>query len=163
MGTFVQQCTVIKVVQKMINKSNGQPEPLCKFGPGGDFVRAWPALTYKVQKSPVAKLIDSLGEITAAITASGPNISTEESFLYADKANDDQPAHTPPITAIKGDSIFPGQPLLFPDDFRIGRNFKHQSKHRIRTYRRAAKKESAVSLPGQSSLFAADLRSARSA
>ena len=114
-------------------------------------------------KPPVAKLIDSLGEITTAITGSGPNISIEESFLYADKANDDQSAHASSITAIKSDNLVPGQPLLFPDDFRISRNLKHQSKHRLRAYRRTAKKESAVSLPGQSSLFAADLRSARSA
>ncbi len=149
--------------RKMTGKSNRQPEPLCKFGPGGDFISTWPALTYKMTKNPLAKLIDSLGEITAAITGSRPNISIEESFLYADKANDDQSAYTPSVTATKSDSVVPGEPLLFPDDFRIGRDLKHQSKHRLRAYRRTAKKESAVSLPGQSSLFAADLRSARSA
>ena len=53
---------------------DNQFEPLCRFGPGGDFVSAWPSESQKQPLRPAAnglsKLLDVISEIISAVVGS---------------------------------------------------------------------------------------------
>jgi len=157
-------------------------EPVCRFGPGGDFISVWPLESARaIQPSPnrLAKLLTSLSEIITALlgsefdTATVPtDIRRRTNHLFAEKEKSedavgnnkaDKPAHATPATIIKSHSRFSGEPVLFADDWRIGLRTGHKPKHRIRTYRRTAKKRPAFGLSGQVSLFETNFKSARTA
>jgi len=121
------------------NDKDKQVEPLCKFGPGGDFISVWPTES--------AELPQRKGKLKHAVKNS-----------EADKS-----AYAAPATVIKSDSYICGEPMLFADDWRIGVRDGHKSKHRIRTYRRIAKKRPALGLSGQGSLFETNFKIAKTA
>ncbi len=163
--------------------SNKQIEPICRFGPGGDFISVWPdELKEYPQPSTnhLAGLLNWLSEITTALLGSGfePTTAGPENIQaaadrilcqkgkleYAVENNKaDKPAHSTPTTTIKSDSLFSGQPILFADNRRISLRTGCKPKHSIRAYRRTAKKSPAPGLPGQGSLFEADFKSAKTA
>jgi len=167
----------------MENRLNKQIEPVCKFGPGGDFVSAWPkepTSSLKPAPNRLAKLLNSIAEIINATLGSEFDSVTEvptdiapqanrilyqeEKLKYAVKNSEaNEPPHTTSATIIKSNSPLSGEPMLFADDWGVGSRVGHKSKHRIRTYRRTAKKRHALSLPGQGSLFEADFKSAKTA
>ena len=130
----------------MDSRLNKQIEPVCRFGPGGDFISVWPSEPQRF--SLASKNIPFRKEIleyTAGTT----------------RANG--PAYPAPATVIKGDSLFPDEPMLFTDDWRVGLRAGHKPKHHIRAYRRAVKKRPALVLAGQGSLFDANFKSAKTA
>ncbi len=155
-------------------------EPLCKFGPGGDFVYFWPAKP-GMKPSSLTKLLNKLVPIVAAQPQHKPQqqephiaqtpaepitqiIASKEEFENAANNNTgDKTTHPAPATIIKGDSIFTGQPMLFPDDSRTRKRADHKPKHRVRTHRRTAKKRHTAGLAGQGSLFEANFKSAKTA
>jgi len=155
-------------------------EPLCKFGPGGDFVSYWPPKP-GMRPSTLTDLLNKLIPIVKAAAAQQAQphqsnimaastdqkqhiISPKEQFgNEASRDPDDKPANAPTATIINGDTLFSGQQMLFPDDSRTRRPAKHKPKHRLRAHRRTAKKTLAAGLPGQGSLFEADFKSAKTA
>jgi hypothetical protein len=155
-------------------------EPLCKFGPGGDFVYCWPPKA-DMQPSSLTKMLNKLVPLVTSQPAQMPQTHEPEPAAkpaeqthkiieskgeFENAVNDnqgDKPTDAPPATIIKGDSLFTGQPLLFPDDSRACRTAKHKPKHRVRTHRRVAKKKPPQGLPGQGSLFETDFKSAKTA
>lgn len=155
-------------------------EPLCKFGPGGDFVSFWPPKP-GMRPSPLTELLNKLVPLVKAAPAQQPQthkpeiagkptehqqhiISPKEEFEHAAKHDAGSKTTDPaPATIIKRDNIFAGQPMLFPDDSRTRRRVGHKSKHRVRTHRRNAKKELTAGLAGQGSLFEANFKSAKTA
>ena len=143
---------------------NRQIGPICKFGPGGDFISIWPSERFdrpeltaegssQFSTNRLTKLLASLNKIIDKLV--GPesytdlavptDIQTTAGLVLADKRFD-----RPELTA-EG---------LFADDCRIGITTIHQPKHSIRAYRRTAKKRSAFGLCLQGSLFEIDLKSA---
>ena len=161
----------------MIPDREKQSEPLCKFGPGGDFVAAWEPKTSEHPEA-LARLFASAVDALAAafgLKRAGadmhlnnnicPNEPTE---LYREKpkdaieystARDSTDAASTPAPANSGK--FPGEPLLFPDLGRNGLRIKHKPKHRIRASRRTPKKGAAFRIPKQGSLFEGQLTRAR--
>ena len=159
-----------------------QFEPICRFGPGGDFVQNWPPATYQAgetNQNPLSKVLASLSEIIAAMLGSEPhstevsstNIKTspeqirrrKERLEYAVTLNKaDAPADPAPVTNIKGNFKVQGQPMLFPDDWRAGRQTGHKPKHRVRAHRRTPKKRPAFA-PSGGTLFEANFKSAKTA
>jgi hypothetical protein len=149
--------------RKMKKDRERQAEPLCKFGPGGDFVSAWePKPSERAQVA--AKLLDSAVEALAAAfglkRATHLSCPDEQTDRHTEKqkdaiengtAHDSTDAASAPAPA--DDSTFSAEPLLFPDLVRNGIRIKHKPKHRIRASRRAAKKGSAFRIPKQGSLF----------
>jgi len=111
----------------MRRQADGQAEPLCKFGPGGDFIAVWQP------------------ELAAA---------NSKTYNTVDSA---------PVATIEDGGVLSREPMLFPDNSRIGGPTEHKPKYRVRTYRRAAKKRPAFRLSEQGSLFELDLAGARTA
>ena len=167
----------------MNNRLNEQIRPICRFGPGGDFISVWPQEPTALPKLPTNRLTKLLASISEIITVLiGPEVDDalaesmdihhptglilrqKEKLEYEIETGEtDKSAYTTPITDIKNDSRISGEPMLFSDDSRISIRIGHKPKHRIRAYRRAAKKRPAPSLSGQSSLFEVDFKSARTA
>ena len=154
-----------------------QAEPLCKFGPGGDFVAVWEP---KPSERPyvLARLLGSAVDVLAAVFGLkradlnmhlNRNICPNESILRnREKPNDEiknstdhDPTDSAPAPAPANGGPFSGELLLFPDFGRDGIRIKHKPKHRIRTSHRTAKKEAAFRIPKQGSLFEGQLARAR--
>jgi len=170
--------------KKMIPDRKRQAEPLCKFGPGGDFVAAWQP---KPSEYPdvLARLLGSAVDALAAafgLKSAGANVPLSSNFYppkgvprtneptvhHMEKLNDaieNSTAHdstdSASAPAHANDSPFSAEPLLFPDLVRNGLRIKHQPKHRIRAPRRTAKKGPAFRIPKQGSLFEGQLARAR--
>jgi hypothetical protein len=129
----------IKRTKKMMPQTDGQAEPLCKFGPGGDFITAWqPELT----------------------KPSGPQEKAKD-VVANSKTN--STVNSAPDATIEDGRVLSREPMLFPDNSRVSSRIKHKPKYRIRTYRRAAKKRFAFGPSEQGSLFELDFQRARTA
>jgi len=135
-----------------------QIEPVCRFGPGGDFVSIWPPQSQPPKKQP-AKLLGRLNEIITEVLGS----VSKENLEYAVKSSTGKPAYSSPTATIKSDSRFSGRSFLFPDDCRIGLAARNKPKHHIRAYRRTAKKRPAIAFAGHGSLFESNFKSAKTA
>ena len=154
-----------------------QAEPLCKFGPGGDFVTTWEP---KPSKRPdvLPRLLGSAAEAVAAAFGLknadvnmhlNNNIYPSESILHnSEKLNDEIENSTTndstdpaPASTPANSSPFSGELLLFPDFGRDGIRTKHKPKHRIRTSRRTPKKGIPFRIPKQGSLFEGQFTRAR--
>lgn len=167
----------------MSSDKEKQIEPICRFGPGGDFVSVWPTElreSHQPSSNRLAKLLGSIAEIIAPLLGSeidstistATNIQTTAEKIAAEKENleygvkvshADKPAYAAPAPIIKGNRRFSGEPVLFADDWRISIRAGHKPKHSIRAYRRTAKKRSSSDVPGQDSLFETNFKIARTA
>jgi hypothetical protein len=168
--------------------ADGQIEPVCKFGPGGDYVSFWPSKPGRYGQSGLTRLLNKLAQLIAAppssltrdtlVRATSPPVpgrashqptdrhivrqkeELENAVTRRDCLKPTDPTSTPTITS---NSLFSGQPVLFPNHSGARPGAVHKPKHRIRAYRRAAKKAPALRLPRQGSLFEAHFSSARTA
>ena len=157
---------------RIVEASPGWQGPLCKFGPGGEFVAAWqPGLPQSFTMSnPLARLLASAVEIAAVVfglrrssafvqlgDASGPDEPTDSHTEKARNAIEHSRSFgatdTPAAPIIKDDRRFSRESLLFPDVRRNGRRIEDKPKHHIRAYRGAAKKGAAVRFVKQGTLF----------
>ncbi len=157
-------------------------EPVCKFGPGGEFVSYWPPMPddySRIRPNALTKLLNKLVPLVKIAPAQPSHqpqivatpveheehiISSKEQFENAANHDaGDRASHAPPATIIKGDNLFPGQQILFPDDSRARRRAANKPKHHFRAHRRAAKKGFIAGRPRQGSLFEADFKGAKTA
>ena len=147
-------------------------EPLCKFGPGGEFVAAWqPRLAEdSALLNPLTRLLAAAVEI-AAVVLGLRRTSAFVQFGNISRAEEPADNHTekirnaiehsrtfgatdpPAAPVIKDGRRFSRESLLFPDVRRNGRRAEDKPKHHIRAYRGAAKKGAAVRLFKQGTLF----------
>jgi hypothetical protein len=156
-------------------RMDSQGEPLCKFGPGGDFVSVWhPESPESSGQNCIEKLFASTIEIAAVLLGYkriNPYIPllTGKQLLHhkEDKKNAVKfnrichPSHTSPVRITPADSRISAEPMLFPDFSGNGCRVKHQPKHRIRTYQRTTRKRTSVRIAKQGSLFEDQFKSAR--
>jgi hypothetical protein len=178
---------------KMKPERNRQIEPLCKFGPGGDFVAAWQPEPLEISEmsNRFVRLLQSVFEVFVVLLekgsgtfsakhssgGSGKTILTpflplpddlvvfdrEKVIHDAEIRRIGDKAHAKAIAALENGRAFAREPMLFPDLGGNGGRARHKSKHRIRAYRRVAKKGSALRFGEQGSLFEGQFRSAKTA
>ena len=145
----------------MYERMNREDEPLCRFGPGGDYVSFWPGEGEEIndgQSQQLTRLLTGLAEIIGAITGTGQKGKLD----YAVKEDDGQlSVDAETATIIKGDFRIQDEPMLFTDDRGTGGRTGHKPKHRIRTHKRTSKKRSSSGQSGQGTLFEADFKSTR--
>jgi hypothetical protein len=164
---------------KLMPDKNERNEPLCEFGPGGDFVSVWrPEPPNSSEQNCIERLLASTIEIAAVllgykrtnpyislIDTSGsdkPVLRHKEDIKDAVKFNRIRhPAHASPARITPDDSRISAEPMLFPDFGRNGSSIKHQPKHSIRTYQRTPRKRAAVRLAKQGSLFEGQFKSSK--
>jgi hypothetical protein len=147
-------------------------DPVCRFGPGGDFIQPWPAKPedyLQQSQSPLARLLYSISRIinttehAPVIAGTAENHNMMEHDENA-KSQEIAHRHNAATTAnSKSDSDFQGQILLFANDCRAVGTVEHKPKHSIRAHRRTAKKRPPLRIAGQGSLFEADAQSAKTA
>jgi len=167
----------LKAGKKMKTVREEHAWPLCKFGPGGDFVAVWEPQSSQ-RPGASARLLGSVAEALAAafgLMYAGDDVSLSNSYrpdepiaCNMEKLNDAIENSTAcdstdaaSASASANDSPFSAELLLFPDLVRNGLRIRHQPKHRIRASRRAAKKGADFRIPKQGSLFEAQLARAR--
>jgi hypothetical protein len=165
---------------KMEPEPNGHVEPLCMFGPGGDFVAHWqPELIKTCELSnPLVRLFAAAVEVVAVILGvrrsdacvcleNSPGLNEpanrhKEKIVNAVENNEARDTtDSSPASAPEDGGVLPGEPMLFPNLRRDGLQIEPKPKHRIRAYHRAAKKGSALRLAKQGTLFDVDFASAR--
>ena len=165
----------------MVPQKTRHVEPLCKFGPGGDFEVTWqpePPEVFEMNRllrllsAAFEVLVFILGLRRTAAHISWMNAAEGSEVIDFDREkarNEGQnresrdPAYAPATAVADNGSALSAEPMLFPDLGRIGVRIKPKPKHRIRTYRRAAKKRPALEFWEQGSLFEGQFRSARTA
>jgi hypothetical protein len=171
----------------MIPEKNRQTEPppgwqgpLCKFGPGGDFVAVLqpelpqsPALPNRLVRLlasavEVAAVVLGLRSTSAFVHLGNTGRSDERTAGHKEKARnafENSPVFratdASPAPVAQDGRRFSREPMLFADVGRNGRRVEHKPKHSIRAHRRAAKKGSALRFSKQSTFFDAQLTSAR--
>ena len=161
---------------------NGPDGPVCRFGPGGDYVYDWPAKSAQPparQPNTLNKVLAVIADLMGAVIS--PELLTEDHtpvYIAADgtaKQNDadiegptnhlinqkessagEEPNRTNYAASTAGptnDSDVRSQPVLFGDDCRISPGPKRKPHYRIRAHRRAAKNGAGYRLKGQGTLF----------
>jgi hypothetical protein len=128
----------------MDSGTNKQLEPVCRFGPGGEFVSIWPGPSefQLLSQNRLLKTLACLNEIIAGVLGS-----------EFDQPSADIPkAHPAPAAG--------GQPTLFPDDNRIALQATHKPRHRLRAHRRTVKRPR-IEPREQGMLFEPDIKIAR--
>jgi hypothetical protein len=135
-----------------------QIEPVCKFGPGGDFVSNWPPKPQPANKQPVT-LLSQLNEIITVFLGS----TSKENLDYVVESSTGGPSYSSPTAVIKSNSHFSGWPMLFADDCGNGSGNVNKPKHHVRAHHRTAKKRPAVTFAGRGTLFESDFKSAKTA
>lgn len=151
--------------------------PLCRFGPGGDFVSYWPkgsGESYpQSYESNLTKIIERLSQIISGVIQSRPDVKvtfadaeatilqkTQNERTIIAKPKNKKQSHSATNSASLSDKKVSGQQLLFADDWGAGERAGHKPKHNVRAHRRASKKRVSFKWHRQSSLFGAELRSA---
>jgi len=162
-------------------KPNGDEEfrPLCRFGPGGDFIRDWSAdlaNDRQVSSNKLSDVLKTLEEIIAAVVGPQQKDTAGAAGKYkqagkvrfnakvSTSAKTDSQrsgSHSSSVGSSSGHIRLQGQALLFADDSRACVSNRCKPKHRVRTHKRAAKKASGLKLPGQGTLFEAEVASAK--
>ena len=150
--------------------------PLCRFGPGGDFVHNWHGApgesAEQATGTPLTGVLTTIAGLLG-ITVQ-PELLTEIAcILPADAVKQDQPAsvdhkqestcndlprptdrHHAASTGRPGTNrSLSKQPLLFSDDWGVGRGAQHKPTHRVRTRRRPARKKADYAVERQGTLF----------
>ena len=157
----------------MVAQRTGQVAPLCKFGPGGDFEVAWrpePPEISAMSNRPLRLLSAVLEALVVMLgfKRAGAHISLrnhacsseviefdrEKARNGAENSKLGDTAYTAATAVAEDGGALSGEPMLFPDLGGDGVRVKHKPKHRIRTYRRAAKKRSALGFTEQGAMTA---------
>lgn len=156
---------------------NFQNIPVCRFGPGGDFVSYWPIGSAKSYPEPyenkLTKIIERLNQIISGLIQSQPDIQVNFSDTEADilrkvkkerviiaKATDKKQSQPSTNAASLSNKKVSEQQLLFANDWGACERAGYKQKHNIRAHQRTPKKRISSKRYGQGSLFGADLKSA---
>jgi len=144
-------------------------QPLCKFGPGGDFTRDFSLPVNDAEQDSeitIAKVLSAITDIIgAAVSTETPaemqnrtqaetpsyKIAVMEKLKVEPKKS--KPGNTPATRGSKRCRRVRGQAMLFSDDSRDSRRAKRKPNNRIRAHRRTSRKKIAHQFKGQGTLF----------
>jgi hypothetical protein len=156
-------------------RQTNQNTPLCKFGPGGDYVSEWDAVNAapaEHKETHLGQVLNVIAEIIGATVQ--PEILTEIACALPveedshtslpEKSNNqeiqaDGPKHTSYPKAARNASTsrkLSKQPMLFGDDWGTGTSTKHKPNHRLRAHRKPSRKRPVGPVHGQGTLFEVD-------
>jgi len=132
-----------------------QFEPVCRFGPGGDFVSIWPESSQfqMPSQSRLLGVLACLNEIIGGLL--GPEFNQSSTGTAKTQLT--------PAVRFGQSRKSQAQPMLFAGDSRIGPRAVHKPRLRIRAHRRTIKKRPHIDPGEQGLLFATELKIARTA
>jgi hypothetical protein len=130
----------------MNSGANKQFEPVCRFGPGGDFVSFWPE---------PSQLQSPSWELQCVFKDIGTKKHAHQLSAMFSPVGDGQ-VH-------KGCSFSVKQPMLFPDDGRIGPQAAYRPRLRTGARRRTTEKRLRVDVAEQNLLFTSNVIIAKTA
>jgi hypothetical protein len=145
--------------------------PVCRFGPGGDFVVDWPApsaaCAASVGANPIGKVLETIAKIIGNVKTAEllKNSNTDEiSFALTNiektenledvidfNQSDEPDAQTAP-GAQTGRKLSE-EPMLFDNASGAGRPVRHKPVNGVRAHRRPKRKRASFSTVRQGSLF----------
>ncbi len=149
--------------------------PLCRFGPGGDYVKDWPTGTYKAQQKPIgsvlstiAKMLDTvideelmqnstIAKIHSAIQNSKLPDLTEYEIEY-EKSND---VNASSVSGVKISEQFSAEPMLFDNAAGAFGHSGNKQNDSVRAHRKPKRKRASFGRVWQGSLFDAHQQSAK--
>jgi hypothetical protein len=155
--------------------------PLCKFGPGGEYINELHADDVELHHqpddaaSPLGKVLYAIADVIGATVqpemlmeiACALPIEDEQSPTCSKESQQDaQPANRRHPQTTSGPCAnwkLSKEPLLFSNDWGTGTETRHKSGHRVRTHRRPARKKADGAIHGQGSLFEADRKRRKTA
>lgn len=141
--------------------------PLCRFGPGGEYVTNWPGRTSAKAGKPIASVLGAMAKmldtvinqellanstiekINAAIANAVIPDFMEETSDY-DKSND---FNAEAVAGTQTCGQVAAQHMLFDNAAGTGGQAGHKPNHSVRAYRKLKRKRPAFSRPWQGSLF----------
>jgi len=170
-------------IDKMRGESHGRIGPVCKFGPGGDFVTDWPGCRQESdanEPNALARLLATLGAIINNVVGCQfqPESFTPKAVFVSGKRFPCRESNEPdgaaqgyfndkaaclPGSSVQVNGGLSRQRLLFSDDWAGRSRAGHKPKHHIRAHQRPSRKRPAAIAGDQGTLFDTDLKSARSA
>lgn len=149
--------------------------PLCRFGPGGDYIRDWPEGVKPVKAvaggNPLGKILATIADIIGAtvdpgiladMSIDGPDVvepvvvSGVKEVICDDADSSGSEDNAEAGGDSSADRRVPGQTMLFGDDGRNRPSRRRKSNHRIRAHRKPAKKRASGQIEGQGTLFGID-------
>lgn len=147
--------------------SNYDGPPVCRFGPGGDFVTDWPGKVSNVSRRPIGSVLKAIAkmldvviteELLKSSTIEKINLAINGSNLTIDSENEidinkSDESNASPVSGPKAHRQLQKEPMLFDNAAGIGGPVGHKPNHSVRTHRRAKRKKAAFSQPWQGSLF----------
>jgi len=142
-------------------------QPLCRFGPGGDYTKDWPLRGEAVKReneNPIGKVLSVIADIIGA-TVSPETLAEMQSQvdveiksyniakLEGSKVEQSKPDNPKTAGSSKRHRPVRGQTMLFSDDRRDSARAKRKPHNRIRAYRRPSRKKASHQIEGQGTLF----------
>ncbi|OHB53051.1 MAG: hypothetical protein A2Y07_06535 [Planctomycetes bacterium GWF2_50_10] len=150
--------------------------PVCKFGPGGDFINAWPEMpaVISVPTNPLGKVLDKIVAImgmagvynvTLSTVSSSRNLTARENYKEIQENVSTQnyaDSNTQAASARAIDKAGTNKGL-FSNDIGTGPRAKTRPHNNLRTFRTASRKGLNRITNKQGTLFEADSTWAKSA
>lgn len=156
-----------------INNFYSEDLPVCRFGPGGDFVFDWPKHIRQSsgqalrqgsgQAGPIAKVLKAISKmLDVVVTEELLQNSTLEKINQAINSDSNTEikidagkfkSDAPTIAGIEADRQLQKEPMLFDNVCGIVAIAGHKQNNGIRAHNRLKRKRPAFSASGQGSLF----------
>ena len=157
--------------------SNDENFPVCRFGPGGDFVQDyWPdKKASKASRQPIGSLLKAIAkmldvviteELLQSSTIEKINLAINGAQLTADLENEidinksvygeqgrTNESDASPVTGLEANQHLQKEPMLFDNASGTGAVAGHKPTDGIRARRGTKRKRTAFSAPWQGSLF----------
>jgi hypothetical protein len=154
---------------------NEENFPVCRFGPGGDFVTDWPYTVQKKPRRPISSLLKTIAKMLDAViteellnssTIEKINLAINDTKLTADlenkiDLNKSDESNAPAASGIEVGGQLQTQQMLFDNASGTVRSAGHKPNHSVRAHRRIKRKRTAFSQPWQGSLFESYPQSAK--
>jgi hypothetical protein len=149
--------------------------PICKFGPGGEYVSNWPMVpqySTACRENPLGSVLEMIARMIGLTSATPPHRYNQPNIQkiiqkYREKneraAKQDSRSYAAPIAVVGDHRSFSVKPTLFGDDTGTRLAAPNKPNHRVRASRRAARKRFSVGMPEQGSLFETHLARAKTA
>jgi hypothetical protein len=149
------------------NSFYGEDIPVCRFGPGGDFVQDWPVRLRSGQADTIGKILKTIAKmLDTAITTKLLQNSTIEKINLAVNGGKFSTNAEDEIDVDKSDKpdtqTAPGtqtcrklseKPMLFDNASGAGRPVRHKPVNGVRAHHRPKRKRTSFSTVRQGSLF----------